>query len=72
MLASVLVGCKQNWTLYAIDSHTLELVNEKNERISCGDKKAEEYYCLSGDDFADIIRYCKKSRFEKSGDIALP
>lgn len=72
MLLSALSGCKQSWTLYAIDSHTLELVNEKNERISCGDKKAEEYYCLSGDDFADIIRYCKQSRKEKAGDITRP
>lgn len=72
MLANVLSACKQSWTLYAIDSQTLELVNEKNERISCGDQKAEEYYCLSGDDFADIIRYCRQSRRERAGDITRP
>jgi hypothetical protein len=72
MLLNVLSGCKQSWTLYAIDSTTQELVNQRNERISCGDVKAEEYYCLSGDDFADIVRYCGRARQEKSGDITRP
>jgi hypothetical protein len=71
MLLIVLASCKVNYKIFAIDSETGEIVNEDNLRISCTDKKAEEYYCLSGEDLIEVVRNCRK-RSEKAGDISRP
>ena len=72
MLLIVLASCKVKYKIYAIDSETGEIVNEDNLRISCTNKKAEDYYCLSGEDLIEVVRYCKRSRVEKAGDITRP
>jgi len=60
VLLIILISSCKEVTVWTIDDKTAEIVNPKDERISCYDERVREFACLTIDDLLRLKRKCSK------------